>query len=126
VYGAVRSWPGLPLALLAAVLTGLAYAAPMFAFSSRITSESYFSPVFRLGVMPMMLFSGAFFPISQLGDFAWVAYGMPVWHGVEMARAFTLGTAEWLPVLGHVSYLLVWMAAGYLLAVSGFRRRLAR
>jgi lipooligosaccharide transport system permease protein len=125
-YGAVRSWPGLPLALVAAVLTGLAHAAPMFAFSSRIASESYFSLVFRLGVMPMMLFSGAFFPVSQLGDFAWVAYGMPVWHGVEMTRMFTLGTTDWLAVLGHVAYLLVWLVAGYLFALSGFRRRLAR
>ena len=123
-YGAVKSWPGVPLALLAVVLTGLAHATPMFAFSSRIRSESYFSLVFRLGVMPMMLFSGAFFPVSQLGDFAWVAYLMPVWHGVELARMFTLGLTDWLAVLGHVAYLSVWLVAGYVFAVRGFQKRL--
>ncbi len=125
-YGAVENWPGVPFALLAVVLTGLAHATPMFAFSSRIRSESYFSLVFRLGVMPMMLFSGAFFPISQLGDFAWVAALMPVWHGVELARMFLLGTTEWLAAIGHVSYLLVWLVGGFLLAIRGFQGRLAR
>ena len=124
-YGAVENWPGVPAALLTAMLVGLAHAAPMFAFSCRITSESYFSLVFRLGVMPMMLFSGAFFPISQLGDFAFVAYLMPVYHGVESIRMFTLGGVEWLAVAGHLAYLVAWLAAGWYFAVTGFQRRLA-
>jgi lipooligosaccharide transport system permease protein len=124
-YGAVENWPGVPAALLTAVLVGLAHAAPMFAFSSRIHSESYFSLVFRLGVVPMMLFSGAFFPVSQLGDLAFIAYLMPVYHGVETIRMFTLGDVEWLAVLGHVSYLVAWLAVGWVLAVRNFSRRLA-
>jgi lipooligosaccharide transport system permease protein len=124
-YGAVENWPGVIPALLTAVLVGLAHAAPMFAFSSRIHSESYFSLVFRLGVVPMMLFSGAFFPVSQLGDLAFIAYLMPVYHGVETIRMFTLGDVDWLAVLGHVSYLVCWLIAGWLLAVRNFRRRLA-
>jgi lipooligosaccharide transport system permease protein len=124
-YGAVQNWPGVPAALLTAVLVGLAHAAPMFAFSSSIPDESYFSLVFRLGVMPMMLFSGAFFPVSQLGDFAFVAYLMPVYHGVETIRMFTLGDVEWLAVLGHVIYLLCWFVGGWFLAVRSFSRRLA-
>jgi lipooligosaccharide transport system permease protein len=124
-YGAVENWPGVPAALLTAMLVGLAHAAPMFAFSSRIKSESYFSLVFRLGVIPMMLFSGAFFPISQLGDWAFIAYLMPVYHGVQTIRMFTLGDVDWLAVAGNIAYLLAFLAAGWYFAVTGFQRRLA-
>ena len=44
--------------------------------------------------MPMFLFSGAFFPISQLGDFAWIAYLTPIWHGVDLTRMLTTGTGR--------------------------------
>ena len=44
------------------------------ASAARLKSESGFALIFRLGLIPMFLFSGAFFPISQLGGFAWLAY----------------------------------------------------
>ena len=44
--------------------------------------------------MPLMLFSGTFFPLSQLpGWLRAVAYVTPLWHGVALCRAFSLGTA---------------------------------
>ncbi len=53
------------LALLVVILLGLAHAAPVAGLSARMKSESGFTLIFRLGLMPMFLFSGAFFPICS-------------------------------------------------------------
>ena len=45
--------------------------------------------------MPLFLFSGTFFPISQLPDWLQpVAWVTPLWHGVELCRALALGTRQ--------------------------------
>jgi len=125
-YGAIHDWVGGALALLVAVLVGLAHAAPVAGLSARMKSESGFSLLFRLGLMPMMLFSGAFFPITQLGGFAWLAYLTPIWHGVDLCRMLTSGQVELGAAVGHVGYLVLWAVAGWFFAVSGFRRRLSQ
>ena len=59
--------------------------------ATRIRSEAAFGVLFRLGVFPMFLFSGAFFPIANLGDVGeWVARLTPLWHGVNLSRMFAL------------------------------------
>ena len=126
-YGALTNWWGGPAALLVAVLLGLAHAAPVFGISSRVSEPSSFALIFRLGLMPMFLFSGAFFPVSQLPDaVAWLAYITPIWHGVELSRMLTLGTVDGVAALGHLLYLLVWLGAGWVFAVTGFHKRLAQ
>lgn len=125
-FGALHSWWGGLLALAVAVLLGLAHAAPVFGISARLDGPSGFSLIFRLGVLPMFLFSGAFFPVSQLGEAAWLAYVTPIWHGVELCRMLTLGAVEWWVALGHLSYLAVWLVAGWVFAVTGFAKRLAQ
>ncbi|MBA3309065.1 MAG: ABC transporter permease [Nocardioidaceae bacterium] len=126
VFGALHSWWGGLVALAVAVLLGLAHAAPVFGVTARLDSPSGFALIFRLGLIPMFLFSGAFFPVSQLGGVAWLAYVTPIWHGVELCRMLTLGAVEWWPVLGHLSYLAVWLAAGWVFALTGFAKRLAQ
>jgi lipooligosaccharide transport system permease protein len=126
-FGALHSWEGGVAALLVVTLVGLAHAAPIVGLSARLKSESGFSLIYRLGIMPMFLFSGAFFPLSQLPSAAaWLAYLTPIWHGVDLTRMLTLGTAQWWPVIGHTTYLLAWLVAGWVYSVSGFRRRLTR
>ncbi len=126
-YGAIHDWRGGVLALLVVVLVGMAHAAPVVGLTARLKSESAFSLIFRLGLIPMFLFSGAFFPISQLpSPVQWLASLTPIWNGVELTRMLTLGSVQLWPALGHLGYLTVWLAAGWLLAVSGFRRRLAQ
>ena len=92
-FGAIRSaW--VVLAYPAAVLTGLAFAAPIAAWAVTVKMETSFNYVFRFGMMPLMLFSGTFFPLSQLpAGLRALAYATPLWHGVALCRAFSLGTA---------------------------------
>lgn len=125
VFGVAGSVAGAVGALLVAVLVGMACATPVFGYSAWIKTDSGFAVLFRLGMIPMFLFSGAFFPVSQMPDtIEWLAYLTPVWHGVELCRGFTLGTAQLWPDVGHVGYLLAWVVVGWLLARAAFQRRL--
>lgn len=109
-----------------ALLVGLAVAAPMFAYAATVQSPNQMAVMFRFAMLPMMLFSGLFFPVSQL---PWglqpVAYATPLWHGVELCRAAALGIDAAWPVPAHVGYLAVWVVGGFLLARARFRKRLA-
>jgi len=125
VFGAIASWQGALAALLVSVLVGMAHATPLFAFTAKAESPDGFSVLYRLGIMPMFLFSGAFFPVSQLPQvIAWLAYLTPLWHGVELTRMVSTGTVSALPALGHLAYLTLWLIAGWWAAARLFRRRL--
>lgn len=128
LFGAVGSWWGV-LGVPVAVLTGAAVAAPTFALAAHIERDIAFAMYQRFAVLPMFLFSGAFFPIDQLPDLLEpLAYALPLWHGVELCRGFATGgaagAAGLLPILAHVGYLLVWVVVGLWLAGRAFRRRL--
>jgi lipooligosaccharide transport system permease protein len=79
----------------------------------------------RFLMIPLFLFSGTFFPITQLpGWLRPVAYATPLWHGVELCRALSLGTAGLAGAAVHAGYLLALMAAGVAAAHVAYRRRL--
>lgn len=127
LFGAIRG-PGVLIALVCAVLCGMAFGAPVMAFAASQEREGgMFSAIFRFVVLPMTLFSGTFFPVSQL---PWaiqlLAVVSPLWHGTELARAASVGTLSWWPAVGHVGYLIGWLGLGALLCVWRFRVRLAR
>ena len=117
---------GAALAVVPTVLTGLAFAGPITAFSASLENDYYLAGLFRFGIVPMFLFSGTFFPVTQLP--AWsmpVAFATPLWHGVQLARAASLGVDTYFALPVHVAYLLVWVIGGWALALWRFRVRLA-
>jgi lipooligosaccharide transport system permease protein len=125
--GATRSaW--VVLAWPAATLTGLAFAAPVAAWAVSVKSENNFAYLFRFGMMPLMLFSGTFFPISQLpGWLRALAYATPLWHGVNLCRMLSLGSGVRvdLPLaLINVAYLAVLSGIGVWAGARTYRRRL--
>jgi lipooligosaccharide transport system permease protein len=125
LFGAVRSaW--VVAAIPVAVLTGLAFATPLDAFAvSRKKNEQSFNVIFRFGMIPLFLFSGTFFPVAQLP--AWIrplAYVTPLWHGVALCRALSLGTADLTGALGHIAYLIAVAAGGLVAGERTYRRRL--
>ena len=122
--GTVRSPWGL-LALPMAVLGGMAFASCTYAFSAGLTNDQGITLMFRFVVTPMTLFSGTFFPIEQLpGWLQPVAWATPLWHAVDACRAFMTGRVDVASVAVHVLYLLVWLVAGYVVAVRVLRRRM--
>jgi lipooligosaccharide transport system permease protein len=113
------------LAIGPAVLIGLAFAAPVVAFAARLENEYGLSSLFRFAIVPLFLFSGTFFPVSQLPDWLEpVALLTPLWHGVQLTRLAVLDAAPALPPLVHAAVLLGCFAVGAVLAVRGFERRL--
>ncbi|GAB1690141.1 ABC transporter permease [Krasilnikovia sp. M28-CT-15] len=123
-FGTMHSWWA-PVTVLVGALLGLAVATPTFAYAAAVRSDSYLAILFRLGVLPMSLFSGVFFPVDSLPDvLRWVAYTLPLWHAVDLSRAATLGVAPMWSVTGHLAYLAVWAGAGWWLAYRRFHRRL--
>lgn len=112
-------------ALPVAVLTGLAFAIPVEAWAITRTKDSSFPMIFRFGMIPLYLFSGTFFPVTQLpGWLQPVAYVTPLWHGVALCRALSLGTATLGGALAHVGYLLAVVLAGMAVGQRTYRRRL--
>ena len=125
LFGTLQSWWAV-LCLPAAVLTGMAFAPAIFGFAATLETDSGFALLFRFVIMPMFLFSGTFFPISQLPDWlepvayadAALARRRPVprllaGHGVVGRRGRRTS-----------AYLLLWVAGGFAFALRTFRRRL--
>jgi lipooligosaccharide transport system permease protein len=121
--------PAEPLAVLAvpaALLTGGAFAAPLMGISATFETDTPFALIWRLGIMPMFVLSGTFFPVEQLpGWLRGVAYATPLWHGVDLCRDIVLGTATAGSTAVHVGYLAALSALGVLLAAHTYRRRLS-
>lgn len=112
-------------AVPAAVLCGLAHAAPVAAFAITRRIEMSIAAFYRFVILPTSLFSGAFFPVSQLPvGVEQAAYLTPVWHGVDLCRDLALQDGTLVGTLGHVGYLTLWVVVGYVVAVRMYARRL--
>ena len=124
-FGVFTSLGGVVVAFFVQLLIGLAFAAPVYALSARLPNESGFALVFRLGMIPMFLFSGAFFPVSNLDPWlAALAKVTPLWHGVDLTRMLVLGRVDGSLALVHVAYLAALALAGWVLATRILHRRL--
>ena len=125
-FGAVHS-PAAAADLVVGPLVGLAFAAPVCAYSVQVRHDQPFAVIFRLVMMPLFLFSGTFFPVSQLPvALRYVTYALPLWHGAQLSRSLYGGHIDALGDLGHLAYLVAVIAAGALVARYSYRRRLAR
>jgi lipooligosaccharide transport system permease protein len=117
-----------PLAILAipaATLTGLAFTAPIMAFTPTQRNDQGFSAIFRFGLTPLFLFSGTFFPIEQLPEaIRWIAWITPLWHGVDLVRMLTLGEVQLPLAIVHLVFLVGFIVGGLVIARSTFRRAL--
>jgi lipooligosaccharide transport system permease protein len=129
IFGALELGPAL-LAVAPAVLTGLAFQAGVTAFTVTRENDTSLSTLFRFGIIPLFLFSGTFFPISQLPDVLQkVAYATPLFHGVELVRKIALPGADervvtTMPMWIHVAYLTVMLVTGLWLAARWLSKRL--
>ena len=131
LFGAAIS-PLIVLAIPVAVLTGLAFATPIAAFSATQRTPDRFAAIFRFGITPLFLFSGTFYPVESLPavvqPLAWIT---PLYHGVALARGLSLGTigTATLPIplaLVHLAVLIAFIVVGTLLTVRTVTAKLVR
>lgn len=125
VLGGVASPLGL-FAVPAAVLGAVAFAAPLAAFAATQETDIVFPLIMRLGILPLFLFSGTFFPITALpGWLRPVSYASPLWHAVELAREATTGHLHLAAAGSHVAVLAGCTGVGLIAGIRTFTARLA-
>jgi len=113
------------LAIPAGGLCAAAFCSLLGAFSIGQETDAAFSAIMRLGIVPLMLFSGTFFPVEQLPSWLRPAVVIsPLWHGVELARAATSGRFDALAIIFHVAVLVGLIAVGFRWGTRAFARRL--
>jgi ABC-type polysaccharide/polyol phosphate export permease len=124
VFGVTDGWRGLAT-WPAAWLTGLAFAIPIAAWAVTQRSMAKLQGVFRFVLMPLYMFSGTFFALSELPHgVQLVAEAFPLAQGVELCRSISLGTASAASIASHAAYLLAFVLVGLTLARVTYRRRL--
>jgi lipooligosaccharide transport system permease protein len=124
LFSDTRSFGLIPAAFVG-MLTGLAFAMPIAAWTATRTTDISFPAILRFAIIPMFLFGGAFYPIEQLPTWLQpVAWFTPLWHGVELCRGLVLGGLSLAGGLGHLAVLLAFFAAGLVTARITFDRRL--
>jgi lipooligosaccharide transport system permease protein len=114
-----------PLAVIPiAAIAGFLFASMAMCFTGIVPNIDAFNyPVFLL-ITPMFVFSGTFFPVSTLPDWARTVAGLlPLTHVANLTRALTLG--EWEPrLVVDVLWLVGLSAVLFPLSVRLLRRRL--
>ncbi|GAB3934235.1 ABC transporter permease [Micromonospora vulcania] len=107
-----------PRALVASVLTGMAFAVPVAAYAITVQRPAKLTALFRFVILPLYMFSGTFFPAEQLpAGLERLVWASPLWHGAELCR----GSGS---TVIHLAVLLGLIAAGYLAGRRTYTRRL--
>ncbi len=123
VLGPLEAAATVPPSVLGAVALGTLLAGVMV----RTGEEHAMNAAQRFVVIPMFLFSGVFFPITQLpGWMQAIAKATPLWHAVVLAREVSLGSPTPWGTGVHVTVLVAVTVVGGWFVVRGFDRRLLR
>lgn len=122
-FGLIRS----PLALLiplVAVLGGAMFMVLGLTYTVSVKHMDQLTFLFTLGVTPMFLFSGVFFPLAGLPAWAQaVAWASPLYHVVEVTRALALGSLSWA-LAGHLLFIAALTLAAWGLPAVRLRKKL--
>ncbi|WP_238385085.1 ABC transporter permease [Nesterenkonia muleiensis] len=125
-FGALSS-PAALLMILSSTLGALAIGLPIMAYISSLRDEKGHAAIIqRFVIMPLFLFSGTFYPLTNLPQFlqviGWVS---PIWHANELGRVLAFGqpTDLWL-VAVHIGYLSAIVVVAWFAVQRVFTRRL--
>ena len=114
------------LALPAAVLVASVFSSMAICLCSFVRKREDFDMVMGLLVMPMFLFSGIFFPVTQMPAFLqMIVQVVPLYHAVALLRALTTGAAG-VGIVWHIAYLVVGGTVAFLVAMRRLERTLIK
>lgn len=126
LFGAVPLATGIlivPIAILAAMSIGIVISS----YTAGVENDtSQMALIMRFGITPILLFSGTFFPLTQLPIWLqWIGWVSPLWHGTELGRVVSYGMSEplWLSVV-HILYPLTLVIVFWRIAQGVVTRRL--
>ena len=114
------------LAFPVAVIVAASFSAMALLLTTLVSRREQFDYVMGLIVMPMFLFSGIFFPVSQMPSaLRWLFQVVPLYHAVELLRGLTTGHAT--PVLlWHLTFLVIAGTASFVAAMRRLERTLIK
>jgi len=106
------------------LLGGMCFSVIGYTFTSLIPKIDLYSYFFTLGITPMFLFSGIFFPFNQLpGWVEVVAWFTPLYHLVEITRGLATGP-DAVTILIHTAWLAVVTTLLFPIPVRALRAKL--
>ena len=118
-----------PLAVLAfpaALLAAMAFSALFVCITTFIHKFEDFDIVVGLGVMPMFLFSGIFFPVSRVPLVPRAIIELlPLYHATAMLRQLTTGAVDTTLVV-HIVYLVALGTTAFALAMRRLEQALIK
>jgi len=121
--GAVSSWQSL-WTLPIHFLTAITFTTPALIMTARASSYAFFSYYTTLVMMPLMLLSGVFYPITALpASLQGILHWLPLIHSVELIRPLMAGQPVHDVAL-HIAVLTAYAVVGYLIALRMIRGRL--
>jgi len=121
--GAVESWAAI-LAIPVVFLSALCFTGPAIVIATMAPGYDYFNYYFTLGVTPMFVLCGVFYPVSTLPDALQVIVQvLPLTHGVELIRPLIAGGEINDPFV-HILVLSVYAVLFYYIAVVQVRKRM--
>jgi lipooligosaccharide transport system permease protein len=123
IFGLVSSPWAITIPLFV-VIGGICFSVIGYSFTALIPKIDLYSYFFTLGVTPMFLFSGIFFPFDRLPGWAEVvAWFTPLYHLVEITRGMATGP-DALAIAGNTAWLLAVSVLLFPVPVRALRRKL--
>ena len=120
-----RAW----LAIFTAIMAGAAFGAFMQALAGFLENENvFFTIVERFIIMPLFLFSGTFYPLTNMPIYLqWIGWISPLWHATELGRWLTYGSEISIQMLFvHFIFLNSILVVGLIASRRIFTRRLGK
>jgi lipooligosaccharide transport system permease protein len=125
-FGLIPSWWGLMI-LVVILFGGLMIGAVTIVYTSFMPNFNPIDFYFTLVLTPLFLFSGTFFPVSQLPWWGQrIAEWTPFFHMVRPSRMFALGVIDWRLVGIDFLWIAGYFVVFFPIAVWLFRRRLVK
>lgn len=118
--------PWAMLAPPASVLVSASFSATALCVTSFLRRIEDFDAVMGLGVFPMFLLSGTFFPVTQFPvSVRWLVQLVPLYHGVALLRQLTTGAVD-PSILAHLVYLVLLGCGAFVIAMRRLERALIK
>lgn len=124
-FGLVKSWTVIFIPVIL-ILAGILFALIAMLFTSLVPNIDSFNYYFSLGVTPMFMFSGIFFPLNHMPFWVQaIAEATPLYHMVNLCRELVTGIFTVHFVWGLV-YVAVVSAVLFVLPINLMKRRLIK
>ncbi len=104
------------------VLLSVSFIGLGLAIASRLRDMQGFSLIMNFIMFPLLLLSGAFYPLENLPAFiSWVGYINPLTFGIDGMRGALIGTSS-LPLAEDMAFLMVFCVATVLIGAYLFEK----